>query len=282
MSEKKVIKNKGQSFLARIRNLAKETGFTPDLIRQNYMTERLLVRLAASRFRNNFILKGGVLVSSLVGLVNRTTLDIDASLKNLPLTPDAIRAMLEEVFALPLADDVVFVFKAISPIHEDDVYGGYRVKFTAYYAEAFPTFMSIDISTGDAIVPDPVLHQFPQLFDASSTYRLLGYPIETILAEKVETVLQRGVFNTRMKDFYDIVALARMKSWRPAVFRASLAATVEHRQTSDRLASAETILAALEADEPLKKLWRAYQRKFAYAQGIALADVFATLRSLLP
>ncbi len=281
MSEKKSIKNKGQSFLARIRNLAKETGFTPALIRQNYMTERFFVRLASSRFKDSFILKGGVLVSSLVGLVNRTTLDIDVSLKNVSLTSDAIRAMLEEIFSIPLADDVTFEFKSISSIHEDDIYGGYRVKFTASYAKTLSAFMSIDISTGDSIVPAPMLHQFPQLFDKSSTYQLLGYPIETILAEKVETILQRGVFNTRMKDYYDIVVLARMESWCPTVFMSSLVATMKHRQTIDRLAAAESIFETLEADANLQKLWKAYQRKFSYARAIAFPDVFVALRNLL-
>lgn len=142
------------SLKARIRNLARQKKIPAQVVLQNYMFERLLVRLSASPCKDKFVLKGGMLVAAMVGLDNRATMDLDTTLKNLPLTPDAIRSALEQICAVPSGDTVNFEVGAISPIREDDAYGGYRVALTARF-ETLAVPLSIDVSTGDAITPPP-------------------------------------------------------------------------------------------------------------------------------
>ena len=152
------------SLKAKIRNIAKQKNIPAQVILQNYMFERLLVRLAASAYKDKFVLKGGMLVAAIVGLDNRATMDLDTTLKNLPLTPEAIRSALEQVSAVPFDDGVAFELGKISPIREDDIYGGYRVMLNAHF-DTLITPLSIDVSTGDAITPHAVQYQFSEIFE---------------------------------------------------------------------------------------------------------------------
>ena len=152
------------SLKARIRNIARQKNIPAQVVLQNYMFERLLVRLSASPCKDKFVLKGGMLVAAMVGLDNRATMDLDTTLKNLPLTPDAIRSALEQICAVPSGDTVNFEVGAISPIREDDAYGGYRVALTARF-ETLAVPLSIDVSTGDAITPHAIPYCFAEIFD---------------------------------------------------------------------------------------------------------------------
>ena len=181
------------------------------------------------------MLKGGMLVAAIVGLDNRATMDLDTTLKNLPLTPEAIRSALEQVAAVPFDDGVTFEVGKISPIREDDIYGGYRVMLNAHF-DTLITPLSIDVSTGDAITPHAVQYQFSEIFDDEKSYELWAYNIETVMAEKVETILRRGVFNTRPRDFYDAYILATTQKFDKAVFAEALNATASpSRHSSVRL-----------------------------------------------
>ena len=195
------------SLKAKIRNIAKKKNIPAQVILQNYMFERLLVRLSVSDYREKFVLKGGMLVAAIVGLDNRATMDMDTTLKNLPLTPDAIHSALEQICAIRFDDGAFFEIGTISPIREDDIYGGYRVMLNAWF-DTIVTPLSIDVSTGDAITPHAVQYNFSEIFDDEKTYELWAYNIETVMAEKVETILRRSVFNTRPRDFYDAYILA--------------------------------------------------------------------------
>ena len=150
---------KAMSLKAKIRNIAKSKNIPAQVILQNYMFERFLNRLSVSEYKEKFVLKGGMLVAALVGLDNRATMDLDTTLKNLPLTPDAIEKALKDIFAIDLHDDVIFSLKGISPIREDDIYGGYRVALDAIY-ETIVTPVTIDVSTGDVITPSAVKFDF--------------------------------------------------------------------------------------------------------------------------
>lgn len=161
--------SKAMSLKAKIRNIAKQKNIPAQVILQNYMFERLLVRLSASEYKEKFVLKGGMLVAAIVGLDNRATMDLDTTLKNLPLTPDAIRSALEQVCAISLDDGVVFEIGTISPIREDDIYGGYRVMLNARF-DTLLTPMSIDVSTGDAITPHAVQYNFSEIFDDETSH----------------------------------------------------------------------------------------------------------------
>ena len=272
--------SKAMSLKAKIRNIAKQKNIPAQVIMQNYMFERLLVRLSASSYREKFVLKGGMLVAAIVGLDNRATMDLDTTLKNLPLTPEAIRNALEQICAMPPSDDVIFEIGSILPIREDDLYGGYRVSLTARF-ETLVTPLSIDISTGDAITPHAVLYQFGEIFDDEKFYDLWAYNIETVMAEKVETILRRGIFNTRPRDFYDAYILATTQKFDREVFTRALKATAEHRGTVEQIADVSEILNSIEKSPELHGMWDKYRRQFSYAANITYEEIVRVIRDLL-
>ena len=272
--------SKAMSLKAKIRNIAKQKNIPAQVILQNYMFERLLVRLSASEYKEKFVLKGGMLVAAIVGLDNRATMDLDTTLKNLPLTPDAIRSALEQVCAISLDDGVVFEIGTISPIREDDIYGGYRVMLNAKF-DTLLTPLSIDVSTGDAITPRAVQYNFSEIFDDEKTYELWAYNIETVMAEKVETILRRGVFNTRPRDFYDAYILTTTQKFDKAVFAEALSATAAHRGTAGQIADVPEILHNIEESPELRALWDKYRKQFAYAQDITYEQIINAVRTLV-
>ena len=272
--------SQAMSLKAKIRNIAKEKNIPAQVILQNYMFERLLVRLSASEYKEKFVLKGGMLVAAIVGLDNRATMDLDTTLKNLPLTPEAIRNALEQICAIPFDDGVIFELGTISPIREDDIYGGYRVMLNAKF-ETMVTPLSIDVSTGDVITPHAVQYNFSEIFDDEKSYELWAYNIETVMAEKIETILRRTVFNTRPRDFYDAYILATTQKFDKAVFSEALKATADHRGTTERIADLSGILQNIEESLELRAMWDKYRKQFAYAANIKYDRILAALKELL-
>ena len=268
------------SLKARIRNIARQKNIPAQVVLQNYMFERLLVRLSASPCKDKFVLKGGMLVAAMVGLDNRATMDLDTTLKNLPLTPDAIRSALEQICAVPSEDMVNFEVGAISPIREDDAYGGYRVALTARL-ETLAVPLSIDVSTGDAITPHAIPYCFAEIFDEEKSYELWAYNVETVLAEKVETILRRGVFNTRPRDFYDAYILVTTQPFDRAVFAEALRATVRHRGTTEQITDVPGILRSIRQSPELRAMWDKYQKQFGYAQNITYEQILDVVQDLV-
>ena len=267
------------SLKAKIRNIAKVKNIPAQVILQNYMFERLLVRLAQSEYREKFVLKGGMLVAAIVGLDNRATMDLDTTLKNLPLTPEAIRAALDQICSIPSDDEVSFTIGSISPIREDDIYGGYRVMLDARY-DTILAPLSIDVSTGDVITPRAVEFSFNEIFDDSKSFCLWAYNIETVLAEKVETILRRTVFNTRPRDFYDAYILATTQKYDKELFGQALQATAQHRGTVEQIANVPGILQDIAESAALQAMWEKYRRQFAYAKDISFDQIIIVLRDL--
>lgn len=272
--------SKAMSLKAKIRNIAKQKNIPAQVIMQNYMFERLLVRLSASEYKEKFVLKGGMLVAAIVGLDNRATMDMDTTLKNLPLTPEAIRSALEDVCDIAFDDGVVFEIGIISPIREDDIYGGYRVMLNAKF-DTLLTPLSIDVSTGDAITPHAVQYNFSEIFDDEKSYELWAYNIETVMAEKVETILRRGVFNTRPRDFYDTYILTTTQKFDNAVFADALSATAKHRGTTEQIADVPSILYNIEESPELKTMWGKYRKQFSYAKDITYEQIMDSIKTLL-
>ena len=268
------------SLKARIRNIARQKKIPAQVVLQNYMFERLLIRLSASSYKDKFVLKGGMLVAAMVGLDNRATMDLDTTLKNLPLTPDAIRSALEQICAVPSGDTVNFEVGAISPIREDDAYGGYRVALTARF-ETLAVPLSIDVSTGDAITPHAIPYCFAEIFDEEKSYELWAYNVETVLAEKVETILRRGVFNTRPRDFYDAYILATTQPFDRAVFAEALRATAWHRGTTEQITDVPGILRSIRQSPELHAMWNKYQKQFGYAQNITYEQILDVVQDLV-
>lgn len=268
------------SLKAKIRNIAKQKNIPAQVIMQNYMFERLLVRLSMSDYKDKFVLKGGMLVAAIVGLDNRATMDLDTTLKNLPLTPGSIKSAVTEIANVPCEDEVMFEINNIAPIREDDIYGGYRVMINAKY-DTILTPLSIDVSTGDAITPNPVEYTFSEIFDDKKSYRLWAYNIETVMAEKVETILRRGVFNTRPRDFYDAYILATTQKFDKMLFVEALKATAVHRGTTEQIADVPNIMKNIEESAELRTMWDKYRKQFAYAENIRYDAILIVLKELI-
>lgn len=272
--------SKAMSLKAKIRNIAKQKNIPAQVILQNYMFERLLVRLSASEYKEKFVLKGGMLVAAIVGLDNRATMDMDTTLKNLPLTPEAIRSALEDICSIAFDDGVVYEIGTISPIRKDDIYGGYRVMLNARF-DIILTPLSIDVSTGDVITPHAVQYNFSEIFDDEKSYELWAYNIETVMAEKVETILRRGIFNTRPRDFYDAYILTTTQKFDITVFEDALKATANHRGTTDQIADVPSILHNIEKSPELKTMWDKYRKQFSYARDITYEQIMNSIKTLL-
>ena len=272
--------SKAMSLKAKIRNIAKQKNIPAQVILQNYMFERLLVRLSASEYKEKFVLKGGMLVAAIVGLDNRATMDMDTTLKNLPLTPEAIRSALEDICSIAFDDGVVYEIGTISPIRKDDIYGGYRVMLNARF-DIMLTPLSIDVSTGDVITPHAVQYNFSEIFDDEKSYELWAYNIETVMAEKVETILRRGIFNTRPRDFYDAYILTTTQKFDITVFEDALKATANHRGTTDQIADVPSILHNIEESPELKTMWDKYRKQFSYAKDITYEQIMDSIKTLL-
>lgn len=272
--------NNAMSLKAKIRNIAKQINIPPQLVLQNYMFERLLERLSYSTYKDKMVIKGGMLVSAIVGLSNRATMDLDTTLTNLPLTVGAITSAVEQICSVPIDDGVLFEIGSFSPIRPDDIYGGYRVMLNAKY-DTLATPLCIDVSTGDAITPHPFPLKITKLFDNESSFELWAYNIETVLAEKVETILRRSTFNTRPRDFYDVYILATTQSFDKLVFQEALQATANHRGTTSQIQDVSHILQTIEKSIELSSLWNKYSKQFSYASDILYSQIVRVLKSLL-
>ena len=271
---------KAMSLKAKIRNLAKEKNLPAQVILQNYMFERFLLRLSQSDYRDKFVVKGGLLVAAIVGLANRATMDLDTMLKNLPLTKESIGAALQNICALDLNDDVKFNVGQMETIRDDDVYGGYRVMMQAVY-DTIKVPLSIDVTTGDAITPDAERHIFYGLFNKEIVFDVWAYNIETILGEKVETILRRTVFNTRPRDFYDVYILLVTQPYDKQLFKNAMEETAKHRGTTEQMLDAGETLAVIENNSGLMEMWDKYRRQFSYARDITYKMILDELKKLL-
>ena len=272
--------SKAMSLKGKIKNYAKSNNIAAQVVLQNYMFERFLERLSKSEYQEKFVVKGGILIAALVGLDTRSTMDLDTTLRNLPLTKEQIIEALTIVCSLDLDDDVFFEIKSVEPIRKDDVYGGYCVRLDAKY-DTIITPLSIDILTGDIITPDAVKYEFTGIFDDRIRILLWGYNIETVMAEKIETILSRGVFTTRPRDFYDVYILGTTQEFDTRVLKDALRATAIHRGSIDRIADVEGIIKQLSASEDLKNMWSKYQKKFTYATDISYDSIIRVLMMLL-
>lgn len=272
--------SKAMSLKAKINNYAKSNNIAAQVVLQNYMFERFLARLSESEYREKFVIKGGMLIAAIVGLDTRSTMDLDTTLKNLPLTEDKLLETIKAIGNIDLGDDVFFEVTSISPIRKGDIYGGFCVRLNALY-DAITTPLSIDISSGDVITPSAVRYEFRGIFDDELHICLWGYNIETVMAEKIETVLSRGIFNTRPRDFYDIFILETTQKYNKQLLAEALAATAEHRGSTEKIADTDTIVNTIASSSDLAAMWTKYQNKFAYAKDISYEDVIFVLKKLI-
>ena len=262
-----------------VRNLSKETGIEAHVLIRKFIMERFLERTSLSKYRDQFVLKGGLLVSAFVGMEVRATMDIDTTIKGLPVTEDDMTRIIGEICDVKLDDNITFKIMSVSDIMDDAEYSGLRFAMEAYL-DGSVTPLKIDVSTGDAITPREILYSYKLMFEERSI-SIMTYPIETVLAEKLETLIARSVTNTRMRDFYDIhVLLNSEQKIDYETLQKALSATSVQRESSELMKEAESVLVALKDSSLMQNLWKNYQCKFPYAADYSWNDVIRSARIL--
>ncbi len=256
-----------------IKNVAKDKHISAQLVMQNFMLERLLERISVSKYQQNFILKGGFLIAAMVGLDTRATMDMDATIKYLPVNEESIKKMFLDIFEIDLHDDVAFEFKKIEEIREKDEYSGYRVSLLANYPPmAVP--LKLDITTGDKITPKEIEYRFKLLLE-DREISVLAYNLETVMAEKLETVISRGDQNTRPRDYYDVYILAKLKyeNIEMESLKAALNATSKKRGSTEIIKNYRNIIDVVRSSDVMNKQWSTYRKDFEYAADISFDEV---------
>ncbi len=264
-----------------IKNMAKEKSISAQLVMQNFMLERLLERISISKYHDSFILKGGFLIAAMVGLDTRATMDMDATVKGIPVTKNSVKEMFLEICELPLQDDVTFSFIGIGEIREGDEYSGYRVSLTANFL-SMTVPLKLDITTGDRITPKEISYEFKLLLE-DRTIHILAYNLETVLAEKLETIISRGDQNTRPRDFYDVYILCKLQNRNidSKNLQEAMGATSERRGSSAILMNYKLVLEAIQKSEVMQNHWRRYQKDFNYAKDISFEDTCIAVGNLM-
>lgn len=247
---------------------------------RNFVMERFLERMSLSKHSGNLILKGGLLIASIVGLDNRTTMDIDTTIRNYNLSAEDAEKMIEDIIAVPLDDGIRFTVKGAESIMDETEYPGIRFKLEAAL-DTMKTPLKIDISTDDVITPKEVNYEYKLMFEERSI-PLLAYNLETVLAEKMETIISRGTLNTRMRDYYDLTILNVVKSdtINYVDLAKALEATSRKRNSYELLSAPEHILKQIKSDAGLMEQWQIYQRKYDYAAVYHWEDIVTNIERL--
>ena len=263
-----------------IRNLSRKKSADAQLLMRNYMMERFLDRISLSEYRDKFILKGGMLVAAMVGLDARSTMDLDATVKGTNVNVEDIENLISAIVSVPIDDGVKFQLKSISEIMDEAEYPGIRVNMTATF-DGVVTPLKIDISTGDVITLGEVRYSFKLMLEERSI-DIWAYNLETVLAEKLETIITRTTTNTRMRDFYDIYILEQLhgNTLNQQTLHDALLATAHKRGTERRLTDAKDVLDEVESSPVMQKLWESYRRKFSYAAELEWNIIMEAIRSL--
>ena len=263
---------------AKIRNLSAGDSRKAQTLIRNYIMERFLERVSLSRYRNNFILKGGLLVAAVVGLDTRATMDIDTTVKSLRLDTENARRIIEEIIAVEIPDGVNFHITKVTDIMEEHDYSGIRFMLEASI-DNLRQAIKIDISTGDVITPRAVEYSYHLMFE-DRFISLLTYNLETLLAEKMETIMSRGTANTRMRDFYDIHVISCRKSFDQDVLKDAFYATSEKRGTVGQISDFIDTISSIESDEVMRLQWENFKNDSFFVGELSWAEVMASVRNL--
>ena len=265
-----------------IRNLSKKKSADAQILMRNYMMERFLERISLSEYKNQFILKGGMLVAAMVGLDARATMDLDATIKGTNVSVEDVEMIISQIISIPLDDGVVFRVKRISEIMEEADYPGVRVSMETKF-DGVITPLKIDISTGDVITPREIKYKFNLMLE-DRTIEVWAYNLETVLAEKLETVVSRNVTNTRMRDFYDIYILQKLygEQLSKDVLRDALVATAKKRETLEQIETEDIdeVFDEIQSSSVMENLWKAYQRNYSYSADIPWHIIMKSIRTL--
>ena len=265
-----------------IRNLSKKKSADAQILMRNYMMERFLERISLSEYKNQFILKGGMLVAAMVGLDARATMDLDATIKGTNVSVEDVEMIISKIISIPLNDGVLFRIKRISEIMEEADYPGVRVSMETKF-DGVITPLKIDISTGDIITPREIKYNFNLMLE-NRTIEVWAYNLETVLAEKLETVISRNVTNTRMRDFYDIYILQKLygEQLSKDVLRDALVATAKKRETLEQIETEDIdeVFDEIQSSSVMENLWKVYQRNYSYSADIPWHTIMKSIRTL--
>ena len=263
------MKRNTMSFKAIINNMAKENNVAAQSVLQTYMLERLLERISISKYKDNFILKGGMLISAMLGIDSRTTMDMDTTIKGFPLTKDNITNIMDEICNIEIDDNVKLKINKVELIREDDDYGGYRITFEAKYNNEMPVIMKIDITTGDKITYKEIEYSFTLMLE-DRKIQIWSYNVETIIAEKFEAIVKRGVLSTRIRDYYDVYMLinTQNKIIDKKTLKDAITLTAQHRGTSEIIKDWKKIVEKIANDSKMRQQWKRYQKDNFYAEEI--------------
>ena len=268
------MKRNTMSFKAIINNMAKENNVVAQSVLQTYMLERLLERISISKYKDNFILKGGMLISAMLGIDSRTTMDMDTTIKGFPLTKDNITNIMDEICNIEIDDNVTLKINKVELIREDDDYGGYRITFEAKYNNEMPVIMKIDITTGDKITYKEIEYSFTLMLE-DRKIQIWSYNVETIIAEKFEAIVKRGVLSTRIRDYYDVYMLinTQNKIIDKKTLKDAITLTAQHRGTSEIIKDWKKIVEKIANDSKMRQQWKRYQKDNFYAEEIEYKDL---------
>ena len=272
-----MIKNR-DSLKAKASNLSKKTNIPNKYLIQNFMFEALLKRISKSKYKNKFVIKGGLILSSIFGVNLRSTMDLDTTIKGLPLDRDTITKVINEIISIDVEDNVRLEIENIKDIREEELYSGFEVNLKAEF-DGLKTNLMIDITTGDIITYKEVEFKYSTLFD-NETINIMTYNYETIIAEKFESIISRNIDNTRMKDYYDLYMFVNLK-WNDInkeTLRKAIINTSKARETLDYIENANKYIELISDDSRLNLLWNSYQNNYEYAKDIEFEDTINAIK----
>lgn len=275
------MKKNAMSLKAIINNIAKENKVSAQSVLQTYMLERLLERISISKYKDNFILKGGMLISAMLGIDSRTTMDMDTTIKGFKLTEENITNIINEICNIKIDDGVTFEVLKIELIREADDYGGYRITFKANYMESMSVIMKIDITTGDKITYKEIKYSFDLMLE-DRKIQIWSYNLETVIAEKFESIIKRGILGTRIRDYYDVYMLlnTQTKNINFNTLKDAIYSTAEYRNTINIIKDWSKIIEQLDNSDIMKKQWERYKKDNFYAKEIKYEDLIESLKQV--
>ena len=263
----------------KIKSFSEKNNLKAQEVLQMYFFERFLTRLEKSRYRVNFIIKGGFLISSIIGIQNRTTMDIDTTIKGLPVKEEIIKEIILEILNIEVNDEIEFVLGKIENIREISEYENYRLHLTANF-EKIKNPLKIDITTGDVIIPSEIEYSYETIF--KEKLNILAYSLETLIAEKYETIIKRNITTTRLRDFYDIYMIFKLKNDKINVnnLKQAIRETAKNRNSTEEILESKEILEDIKNDEYLNKQWNIYKNENKYVDNIQFSEILKLLNKI--
>lgn len=268
------------SFKAKIKNISKDKGIPAQQVQQHYLIEQVLKLISTSSYRDSFIVKGGYLIGQMIGLDKRTTMDLDVTLKGTEMSRENLIHIFEEILCSK-TDGFSFSVDKLEPIRQDDEYGGFSLKLNATF-DTLKEVVFIDITTGDKITPREITYSMTSIF-TNESIKIWTYNLETVLAEKLETIISRGLASTRPRDRYDLFTLYKLRKEEInlEVLKSALENTAEKRKSKDTIYNWEEQVRGIEISDYQKELWIRYQRQFKYAKDISFDNSVQVIREIM-